>query len=341
MLEARVAADHVVDDGRAVVGHAQAHRALALRLRRGSRGRRRRAPCTPSRPRRSRSSGRRARTRAAPASASPWRSERAVCRIGPSSQSSSSQRSASRICSMFSGVERSRSVSSMRSTSSPPQWRASSQLNSAVRAPPMCSAPVGDGAKRTLIIHDPRMLIGAHVSPAGGLPKAIERGVERGCRAIQIFNQSPRMWRPTVYRDEDVAAFREAMSASPIDAVLIHAVYLLNCASEDPDIRAKSLASLTHSLRVGRGDRRRGRRAAPGLGQDRRRRRGDRARRRDDPRGARARARAVSCTSRTPPAPAARSGARSTSSPRLLEAAGGERAPRRVPRLLSPARLRL
>jgi deoxyribonuclease IV len=95
------------------------------------------------------------------------------------------------------------------------------------------------------------MLIGAHVSPAGGLPKAIERGVERGCRAIQIFNQSPRMWKPTVYRDEDVLAFKEAMAASPIDAVLIHAVYLLNCASDDPDIRAKSLTSLTHSLRVG------------------------------------------------------------------------------------------
>jgi deoxyribonuclease IV len=95
------------------------------------------------------------------------------------------------------------------------------------------------------------MLIGAHVSPAGGLPKAIERGVERGCRAIQIFNQSPRMWRPSVYREEDIAAFREAMAASPIDAVLIHAVYLVNCASEDADIRAKSLASLTHSLRAG------------------------------------------------------------------------------------------
>jgi deoxyribonuclease-4 len=95
------------------------------------------------------------------------------------------------------------------------------------------------------------MLIGAHVSPAGGLPKAIERGVQRGCRAIQIFNQSPRMWKPTTYREEDIAAFREAMAASPIDAVLIHAVYLLNCASDDPDIRAKSLTSLTHSLRVG------------------------------------------------------------------------------------------
>jgi deoxyribonuclease IV len=95
------------------------------------------------------------------------------------------------------------------------------------------------------------MLIGAHVSPAGGLVKAVERGIERGCRAIQIFNQSPRMWKPTVYRDEDVAQFRQARAASPIEVVLIHAVYLLNCASEDRDIRAKSLASLTHSLRVG------------------------------------------------------------------------------------------
>jgi deoxyribonuclease IV len=59
------------------------------------------------------------------------------------------------------------------------------------------------------------------------------------------------MWKPSSYREEDVAAFREAMAASPIDAVLIHAVYLLNCASEDGDIRAKSLTSLTHSLRVG------------------------------------------------------------------------------------------
>src|SRR2546421_484333 len=95
------------------------------------------------------------------------------------------------------------------------------------------------------------MLIGAHVSPAGGLPKAIERGVERGCRAIQIFNQSPRMWKASSYREEAVEAFREAMVSSPIDAVLIHTVYLLNCASEDPEIRAKSLSSLVHSLRAG------------------------------------------------------------------------------------------
>ena len=55
------------------------------------------------------------------------------------------------------------------------------------------------------------MLIGAHVSTGGGLPKAIERAKEIGCESIQIFNQSPRMWRPTRYSDDDFAAFREAM----------------------------------------------------------------------------------------------------------------------------------
>jgi deoxyribonuclease-4 len=97
------------------------------------------------------------------------------------------------------------------------------------------------------------MLIGAHVSPAGGLEKAIERGVEKDCQAIQIFNQSPRMWRPTAYGDDDFAAFRRAMKPSPVKAVLIHAVYLVNCASEDPEIRDKSRASLIQSLRVGAG----------------------------------------------------------------------------------------
>ena len=97
------------------------------------------------------------------------------------------------------------------------------------------------------------MLIGAHVSPAGGLDKAVERGVEKGCEAIQIFNQSPRMWRPTAYDEDDFAAFREAVKPSPIQGVLIHAVYLLNCASEDRDIRDKSRRSLVQSLReIGR-----------------------------------------------------------------------------------------
>ncbi|MCW2995071.1 MAG: deoxyribonuclease [Conexibacter sp.] len=95
------------------------------------------------------------------------------------------------------------------------------------------------------------MLIGTHVSPAGGPAKAVARGVERGARAIQIFNQNPRAWKPTIYSDEAVEEFRTAMADSDVDALVIHAVYLLNAGSEDPDIRAKTLTSLTASLQAG------------------------------------------------------------------------------------------
>jgi deoxyribonuclease IV len=95
------------------------------------------------------------------------------------------------------------------------------------------------------------MLIGAHVSPSGGPAKAVERGVERGARSIQIFNQNPRQWKPREYSAEEVADFHTAMQQSDVDALLIHAVYLLNPASEDADFREKTLVSLTTSLRAG------------------------------------------------------------------------------------------
>jgi deoxyribonuclease-4 len=95
------------------------------------------------------------------------------------------------------------------------------------------------------------MLIGAHLSPAGGPANAIGRAVERGCDAVQIFNQNPRAWKPTVYSDEQVADFRTAMDKSRVDALLIHAVYLLNPASDTKEFRDKTRASLIASLRAG------------------------------------------------------------------------------------------
>ena len=95
------------------------------------------------------------------------------------------------------------------------------------------------------------MLIGGHVSTAGGLVRALERAEERGCETMQVFNQSPRMWRPTRYREDDIAAFRARLAASPVRSVYIHAVYLINVASDDAEVRRKSLTSLTHALAVG------------------------------------------------------------------------------------------
>ena len=95
------------------------------------------------------------------------------------------------------------------------------------------------------------MLIGAHVSPAGGPAKAVERGLQKGCRAIQIFNQNPRAWKPTVYGEDAITAYHDAIESSTVGSLLIHAVYLLNCASEDAEIVEKSRASLIASLRAG------------------------------------------------------------------------------------------
>jgi deoxyribonuclease IV len=95
------------------------------------------------------------------------------------------------------------------------------------------------------------MLIGAHVSIAGGLLNAVERGVERESDAIQIFHQSSRAWRPNVYSDGDVTAFREALDASRIQSVAIHAVYLINCASGEDEVRSKSLSALKGALALG------------------------------------------------------------------------------------------
>jgi deoxyribonuclease-4 len=61
------------------------------------------------------------------------------------------------------------------------------------------------------------------------------------------------MWRPTNYSGEDFAEFRSAFEASRLHSVVIHAVYLINCASKEREIRAKSIDSLTHALRVGDG----------------------------------------------------------------------------------------
>jgi deoxyribonuclease IV len=80
---------------------------------------------------------------------------------------------------------------------------------------------------------------------------AHERAVERGCEAMQVFNQSPRMWRPTSWKPDDIAEFLSLIKKSPVKSVTIHAVYLINPATKDRDMRKKSASSLIHALRMG------------------------------------------------------------------------------------------
>lgn len=94
------------------------------------------------------------------------------------------------------------------------------------------------------------MLYGAHVSSAGGISKAVDRIEEIGGNTVQLFTQSPRMWKPTAHAEEELARFRERRREARIGAVLCHALYLVNLAARDRQIRKQSLVALRSTMEV-------------------------------------------------------------------------------------------
>ena len=88
------------------------------------------------------------------------------------------------------------------------------------------------------------MKLGAHVSTSGGLDKAIDRAVEIGCEAIQIFSSSPRGWAFKPVPEGETSAFREKASDAGIDSVFFHAIYLINLGTPDPTMLEKGIQSL-------------------------------------------------------------------------------------------------
>lgn len=96
------------------------------------------------------------------------------------------------------------------------------------------------------------MLFGAHVSSAGGIYSAVGRATDLGCRSLQVFPQSPRVWKPAVHSDEDLGRFRDLAAEAGLVAVS-HAPYLVNLAGTDPLTVERSEAVLAQSLRTTRG----------------------------------------------------------------------------------------
>jgi len=92
------------------------------------------------------------------------------------------------------------------------------------------------------------MLLGAHMSIAGGVHKALERGKSVGCDIIQIFTKSSNQWKAKPLTDDDLALFQEAKLATGITIVVGHTSYLINLASPDPLTYRKSVDSLRLEL---------------------------------------------------------------------------------------------
>jgi deoxyribonuclease-4 len=96
------------------------------------------------------------------------------------------------------------------------------------------------------------VLIGAHVSSAGGIHRAIDRIEAIGGDSVQLFTQSPRMWRQTAHDPANLERFRERRAEAGIGYALCHALYLINLASPDPALHARSEAALVATLGVAR-----------------------------------------------------------------------------------------
>jgi deoxyribonuclease IV len=94
------------------------------------------------------------------------------------------------------------------------------------------------------------VLAGAHVSTTGGIHTAVERAADRGAESIQIFTQSPRAWRPTNHPPENFERFKEARAEAGIGAVVCHALYLINLAATDAEVRRKSRTALLDTIGV-------------------------------------------------------------------------------------------
>lgn len=93
------------------------------------------------------------------------------------------------------------------------------------------------------------MPIGAHMSIAGGLDKALARGLRLGCETIQLFTKNRNRWQSEALIPEEVWRFQEAGDQSTIRPILAHTSYLINLASPDREVYEKSLVGFRDELK--------------------------------------------------------------------------------------------
>ncbi|MGH7521657.1 MAG: TIM barrel protein, partial [Gemmatimonadales bacterium] len=91
-------------------------------------------------------------------------------------------------------------------------------------------------------------MLGAHVSSQGGVAMAPARGAALRATAIQLFTKTPSQWRERTLEDEQIERFRSEVARHKLEAVVAHDSYLINLASPDPVLRARSMESFTKEL---------------------------------------------------------------------------------------------
>lgn len=92
------------------------------------------------------------------------------------------------------------------------------------------------------------LLLGAHISIAGGLDKAIDRAEETGANCMQVFTKSNRQWSAKDFAKEEIELFKDKQKKSSVSIVVAHAAYLINLGSKNDETVEKSIQSLSQEL---------------------------------------------------------------------------------------------
>ncbi len=93
-----------------------------------------------------------------------------------------------------------------------------------------------------------RLLLGAHMSIAGGLDQAIIQADQIGCTAVQFFSKSNRQWYAKPLTSANITQFKKTVDSSSIQATIIHASYLINIGSPDQQTSSRATAALQDEL---------------------------------------------------------------------------------------------
>jgi deoxyribonuclease-4 len=99
------------------------------------------------------------------------------------------------------------------------------------------------------VFDSPPLLLGAHMSIAGGTPHAIDRAERAGCTVLQIFVKNSNQWKGKPLSEEEVQTFRTKRTASQLFDVVAHTCYLINLASPEGELRRRSLDTFVEELR--------------------------------------------------------------------------------------------
>lgn len=93
-----------------------------------------------------------------------------------------------------------------------------------------------------------KILLGTHVSIAGGVDKAVERAAKIGCTTFQIFTKNSNQWKATPLSDKVVQNYKRLLKLTKIKPVIAHDSYLINLCAKDKSILKKSREAFIDEL---------------------------------------------------------------------------------------------